>query len=165
MSIEKRSLPLLERFLVTPPDATCGNLSGKNSRYVIDYLRGRLEILFQASGMDILEHLKKYPYASCSVLNYGVGNLAGKEISGINTLRLAGRIRQAIIRFEPRINATRLRVYFVNVKGGDGTTLHFIIESEVHYQQETFAFSLDSYWNTDSGEVQIIPFYSGIAYG
>jgi len=165
MPIDKRTLPLLERFvgetLVCPTETSRGRLN----RQVFDYLRSRLAILFNSSGLDALERSGKYPFAAASVVNFGVGNLAGQEVSGIDRRRLANRIRQAILRFEPRINQAGLVVRFTQFDGHGGTLLNFIIEGEVDYQHERFAFSLNSLWNTDSGEVQVMPFYVGVAYG
>lgn len=163
--MDDRSLPLLERFLDNTSTTSSGTISGRSRELVNRYLRERLEILFHASGPEILGEDNKYPYASSSVLNFGVGNLAGKEVSSVNTFRLAACIRRAILRFEPRINTTGLRVYFANINGGHGTSLNFVIEGEVSYLQERFAFSLSSHWNTESGEVNIIPFYPGLVYG
>ncbi|HCJ98487.1 MAG TPA: hypothetical protein DHV72_00450 [Serratia grimesii] len=165
MLIEKRSLPLLERFAAKTPINPTEYNSNKINRQISDYLRSRLAILFNASGVEALERTDKYPFAASSVLNFGVGNLAGREVSGIDQRRLANRIRQAILRFEPRINQAGLAVRFAQVDGGCGTSLNFIIEGEVDYLHERFAFSLNSLWNTDSGEVQVTPFYVGTAYG
>lgn len=165
MKVLTRPLPLLERFPTeTAMPSTEKFRSGLN-RQVSDYLRSRLAILFNASGVEALERTNKYPFAASSVLNFGVGNLAGKEVSGIDRRRLANRIRQAILRFEPRINQVGLAVRFTQVDGQGGTSLNFIIEGEVDYLRERFAFSLNSLWNTDSGEVQVTPFYVGTAYG
>lgn len=165
MSFEQRSLPLLERFKdetsLLLKDVSRGRLNSQ----VSDYLRSRLAILFNASGSSVLEPLGEYPYAASSVLNFGVGNLAGREVSGIDRHRLVKRIRQAILRFEPRINPAGLVVRFAQVDDSCGTSLNFIIEGEVDYLRERFAFSLNSLWNTDSGEVQVTPFYVGTAYG
>ncbi|QBC03357.1 type VI secretion system baseplate subunit TssE [Enterobacter cloacae] len=165
MLIEERSLPLLERFTAQVPINPTEYSGGRLNRLVSDYLRSRLAILFNASGVEALERKDKYPFAASSVLNFGVGNLAGREVSGIDRRRLANRIRLAILRFEPRINQAGLSVRFTQVDDQGGTSLNFIIEGEVDYLRERFAFSLNSLWNTDSGEVQVTPFYVGTAYG
>jgi type VI secretion system protein ImpF len=161
----KRPLPLLERFSTEISRPLAEKFRGGLNRQVSDYLRSRLEILFNASGLDTLERSGKYPYAAASVVNFGVGNLAGQEVSGIDSRRVATRIRQAIFRFEPRINQARLVVRFSQFEGYGGTLLNFIIEGEVDYFRERFAFSLNSLWNTDSGEVQVTPFYVGTVHG
>lgn len=165
MLITRCSLPLLERF--NTPDSHC--LTDVNNRRlsfdVANYLRDRFAILFNSSGLDVLGRTNKYPYASASVVNFGVDNLAGTTMSGIDTLRLARRIRLSILRFEPRINQQGLVVRFSQIDHRSGTSLNFIIEGEVDYRHERFAFSLNSRWNTDSGEVQVTPFYMGAVYG
>ncbi len=165
MFVENRSLPLLERFAAEMPINPTEYKGDRLNRQISDYLRSRLTILFNASGVDALVRTDKYPSAASSVLNFGVGNLAGREVSGIDRHRLVKRIRQAILRFEPRINPAGLVVRFVQVDDSCGTSLNFIIEGEVDYLRDRFAFSLNSLWNTDSGEVQVTPFYVGTAYG
>ncbi len=165
MKVLKRPLPLLERFLAETSMPLANKCRSGLNRQVSDYLRSRLTILFNASGVDALDRTDKYPLTAASVVNFGVGNLAGREVSGIDRRRLVKRIRQAILRFEPRINPAGLAVRFAEVDGGYGTSLNFIIEGEVDYLCDRFAFSLNSLWNTDSGEVQVTPFYVGAAYG
>lgn len=165
MLIAQSSLPLLERFILPVPFTRDNKQTGRINRQVTEYLRGRLAILFNASGNSVLEQHKAHPYAADSVLNFGVVNLAGTVVSGIDTLKLAKRIRRAILRFEPRINSDGLIVSFTQTDSCSGTSLNFTIEGEVDYQHEKFAFSLNSHWNTDSGEVQVLPFYPGTVNG
>ncbi len=165
MSSVNRTLPLLERFIPEAPIRLDGRPSESVKRQISDYLCSRLSILFNASGNEALEQQKVYPYAASSVLNFGVVNLAGTTVSGIDTLKLSRRIRNAILRFEPRIDAGSLQVSFARKEDDTGALLNFIIEGDVSYQSESFAFSLNSRWNTDNGEVQVLPFYSGTAYG
>ncbi|NJQ21796.1 hypothetical protein HCO69_19490 [Pantoea sp. LS15] len=165
MSTVNRALPLLERFIPDAPIRLDTRLSESAKRQITDYLCGRLSILFNASGNEDLVQQKAYPYTASSVLNFGVVNLAGMTVSGIDTLKLSRRIRDAILRFEPRIDGYSLQVSFARKEDDTGTLLNFIIEGTVSYQWERFSFSLNSRWNTDSGEVQVLPFYSGTAYG
>lgn len=45
----------------------------------------------------------RYPHASVSVLNYGLPSLAGRLASTVDTASLEESLRQAIVRFEPRL--------------------------------------------------------------
>ena len=56
------------------------------------------------------EDLADYPLVAKSVLNYGIPDLTGKTISGLEVTDVQRALRQAILDFEPRILADRLEV-------------------------------------------------------
>jgi type VI secretion system protein ImpF len=56
------------------------------------------------------EDIADYPLVAKSVLNYGIPDLTGKTISGLEVTDVQRALRQAILDFEPRILADRLEV-------------------------------------------------------
>lgn len=56
------------------------------------------------------EDLSGHPLVAASVLNYGIPDLTGKTVSGLEVLDVQRAIRQAILDFEPRILADTLVV-------------------------------------------------------
>ncbi len=47
--------------------------------------------------------IAEYPLAACSVLNFGIPDLAGRTVSGLDLAAAEGMLRQAIWDFEPRL--------------------------------------------------------------
>ena len=66
--------------------------------------------LFNATRPSDREGLGDFPYVERSVLNFGLPSLSGETASTLDVIGLEGRIRQAIIDFEPRIDASTLQV-------------------------------------------------------
>ena len=66
--------------------------------------------LFNATRPSAREGLGLYPHAERSVLNFGLPALSGETASTLDVIGLEARIRQAILDFEPRIDASTLRV-------------------------------------------------------
>lgn len=157
---KQTTLTILECFIrgKLPSDIT------RDTGFINKYVGEQLAILFNASGNETFEQ-HNYPFVNASVLNFGVGNLAGKMISSIDTHVLSRQIRTAILRYEPRILPATLRVTFISIDKYSKTSLNFMIEGEIGWQKSYISFSLSTHWNTDSGEVLVQPLNSGIAHG
>lgn len=69
-----------------------------------------LEWLFNCARPSDREGLAAYPFASRSVLNYGLPSLSGQSASSMDVVDLERGIRQAILDFEPRIIGSTLEV-------------------------------------------------------
>lgn len=72
---------------------------------------------------------ERFPVAADSVVNYGLPPLAGQLASRIDVSVLERSIREAIVRFEPRILADSLEVKAVEFESVMAT--HNIIEFEI----------------------------------
>jgi type VI secretion system protein ImpF len=72
---------------------------------------------------------ERYPVVADSVVNYGLPPLAGQLASRIDVSVLERSIREAIVRFEPRILADSLEVKAVEFESVMAT--HNIIEFEI----------------------------------
>ena len=78
------------------------------------------------------EDLSQYPLVEKSVLNYGIPDLTGKTVSGLEVHDVQNAIRQAILDFEPRILADTLEVRGEKpVDAPTGNSLTFEIEGEL----------------------------------
>lgn len=70
-----------------------------------------------------------HPEVQSSVLNYGMPNLLGMADLAMNPLVVEQNIRQAIFRFEPRINRDTLRVRVIRVDvAGDSAMRNLELE-------------------------------------
>lgn len=81
-----------------------------NMERLRDVVLRDLEWLFNTGNLAQVEDLSEYPEAQISVVNYGVEDLAGRAISPQDIVRLEDQIKNAILRFEPRILAHTLKV-------------------------------------------------------
>ncbi len=66
--------------------------------------------LLNTCHMAASEELTAYPLVAKSVLNYGIPDLTGKTVSGLQVNDVQRALRQAILDFEPRILAGTLEV-------------------------------------------------------
>ena len=66
--------------------------------------------LMNATRLGVTVPLEAWPEVERSVLNYGLPALAGATASTLDCQELEGAIRQAILRFEPRILPETLQV-------------------------------------------------------
>lgn len=83
------------------------------------------------SGLE----LEDYPEVARSVLNFGIPDLTGMALAGVDASVLQRQLREALIAFEPRLTGSTLRVA-VNTDGKrmDQQSLVFNIESEMWAQ-------------------------------
>ena len=72
-----------------------------------------LEWLLNSTDLASVQDLSAYPYAFDSVINYGIPELAGKNVSGFEVGTLERILRRAIRRFEPRILPGSLKIRVV----------------------------------------------------
>lgn len=72
-------------------------------------LRDLAWLLNSSSHMNAQE-VEEFPDAGKSVLNYGIPDLCGLTASGINPAEVQRMIRDAVLRYEPRILPGSLRV-------------------------------------------------------
>ena len=81
------------------------------------------------------EALADYPDAARSVINFGIPDLAGAAVSGIDGVVLQRQLREAIFTFEPRLTQETLRVTVgTDADRMDQRSLSFLIESEMWAQ-------------------------------
>jgi type VI secretion system protein ImpF len=92
------------------------------------------------------ETLAGYPEVARSVVNFGIPDLTGAAVSGIDSGVLQRRLREAILAFEPRLTPATLQVT-VSTDGQrmDGRSLTFSIASEMWAQP----IPLNLYLKTD----------------
>ena len=72
----------------------------------------------------------QYPQAAASVLNYGLPAMSGQLASRIDVTLLERTIKQAILRFEPRVMEDSLEVKALETTSVLDT--HNVIEFEIH---------------------------------
>ena len=73
-----------------------------------------LEWLLNANQYFPNEELEAFPEIARSVLNYGVPDLTGKTVSGLNLVQLERLLLQVIVDFEPRIIQKTLSIKVIS---------------------------------------------------
>ena len=76
----------------------------------------------------------KLPHLANSVLNYGMPNMSGSSVAGINVSALERGIRQAIWDFEPRLIRASVSVKALPDLAGDYHRIMFAIEADMWAQ-------------------------------
>lgn len=112
--------------------------------------------LLNCVSMDVDADLTDYPEVSRSVLNFGIPDLTGVALSGINPETLQRRVRDAIIAYEPRLTANTLRVN-VNAlsKRMERQALIFNIESEMWAQPIPLNLYLKTEVDLETGNFKV----------
>lgn len=113
-----------------------------------------LRWLFNATGIDDVVDLDRFPEVRRSVLNYGLRSLAGRPVSSIDPIEVARRIRDAVAYFEPRLSGIRVTPEVLD-DAVAGMTLSFRIEAELWGQPVAQHLSLLTSIDVETGHVSV----------
>jgi type VI secretion system lysozyme-related protein len=101
--------------------------------------------------------LQDYPEVQSSVLNFGIPDLAGLVLSGVDTEALERKIRAALIRFEPRLKADSLQVIVRRDKNRmNAHALVFDIDAEMWAQPIPLNLYLKTEVDLESGAFKVL---------
>lgn len=110
--------------------------------------------LLNAASIEEVVDLEPYPEVRQSVVNYGLRTQSGRALTSIDPQHAARRIRDAIVRFEPRLGNVRVTPEEVEDSAG-AVTLSFLIEAELWGQPAAQQLSLRTRLDVDSGDVRV----------
>ena len=100
--------------------------------------------------------LDDYPEVSRSVLNFGIPDLTGVALTGVDSDMLQRQIKDAILAFEPRLTANTLRVTVrASVAQMDRQALIFNIESEMWAQPIPLNLYLKTEVDLETGNFKV----------
>lgn len=115
-----------------------------------------LEWLLNCSDLDSVQDLAPYPRVADSVVNYGLPDLAGRNVSGLDVLNLERALRRAILRFEPRILRQSLSIRaVVDESKMTANAIRFDIEGELWGNPLPQRLYLKTNVDLESGEIQV----------
>ncbi|TCV95852.1 type VI secretion system protein ImpF [Luteibacter rhizovicinus] len=163
LTTQERLQPsLLDRLTDDEP----GRSEESRERRVISAARLRecvtrdLSWLLNCVNLGTHQSLDDYPEAVRSVLNFGIPDLAGAALVGIDASVLQQRIKEAIVTFEPRLVASTLRVT-VRTDGTrmDRKSLVFDIESEMWAQPLPLNLYLKTEVDLETGRLDVTEGY------
>lgn len=159
LTTQERLQPsLLDRLTDDEPDKT---VESRDQR-VISASRLRecvtrdLTWLLNCVNLGSEEVLADYPEVARSVVNFGIPDLTGAAISGVDAAVLQRQLREAIVAFEPRLTPATLQVTVgTDLKRMDQRSLGFRIESEMWAQPLPLNLYLKTEVDLDTGRVDV----------
>ena len=96
--------------------------------------------------------LYRFPRAASSVLNFGIPPYAGKYGDSVDVSAYANRIRDAIIRFEPRIIPSSITVSVNSFDDSERGSIGFLITGNLWSQPVPERFTMETSIDTASGQ-------------
>jgi type VI secretion system protein ImpF len=100
--------------------------------------------------------LEPYPEVSRSVLNFGIPDLTGMALTGVDGSVLQRQIKDAILAFEPRLTGSTLRVVVQSDTARmDRQSLVFNIESEMWAQPIPLNLYLKTEVDLETGKFNV----------
>lgn len=124
---------------------------------ITDCVKRDLTWLFNSQNMCLDEMLEEnYSNIESSVLNYGMPDLTGKTASSINVFQLEKSLRQTILRFEPRIIPSTLKLRLHEDKSMmDHNALVFEINGDIYTDPVPVHMHLFTQLDLENGNVEI----------
>jgi type VI secretion system protein ImpF len=100
--------------------------------------------------------LEDYPEVARSVLNFGIPDLTGMALAGVDAAVLQRQLREALLAFEPRLTGSTLRVaVHADGKRMDQQSLVFNIESEMWAQPIPMNLYLKTEVDLETGRISV----------
>jgi type VI secretion system protein ImpF len=116
-----------------------------------------LSWLFNTTNLASDADLAGFPLVAQSTLNYGLAPLSGKLVSSLDLSRLERILKDALLRFEPRILAHTLSVQ--GIAANEAQTHHNVVSFEIRGELWGHPYPLELLLKTDvdleSGEIRI----------
>lgn len=155
---ERLQPSLLDRLTDKAPDTK----TESRERRVLSMQRLReavlrdLAWLLNTGHLETTDDLDAYPQVRDSVLNYGMPDISGISASGADTSELEKAVRQAIIKFEPRISANTVRVRISRDENSMGrNSMVFTIEGQLWAEPTPIALYLKTEVDLETGNVAV----------
>jgi len=113
--------------------------------------------LLNTAHMSASEDLDDYDQVQKSVLNYGIPDLAGGLVSSMDARTLEQGIREAILRYEPRILADSLKIHVeLDKSASNRGALSFRIEADLWAQPIPLNMYLRTQVDLGTGNFDIV---------
>jgi type VI secretion system lysozyme-like protein len=121
-----------------------------------------LDWLLNASQYELQAELEDYPEVEKSVLNFGLPDLTGKTVSGVDMRTMERMLKQGILNFEPRVIKKTLNVrVLVDRSMFNHNAVSFEIEGQLWAEPEPLHLHLRTEFELESGEVSVHDFHQG----
>jgi type VI secretion system protein ImpF len=161
LSLRERLQPsLLDRLTDDQPEQREETRESRviNDAQLRELVRRDLSWLFNTTCLAAVRDLDDFEEVGRSVINYGIPDLAGRTLSGVDAGRMEKLIREAICDFEPRLLRHTVQLKVVTNKDNFGhNALIFDIEAELWAQPSPIALCLRTEIDLESGTVVVQP--------
>ncbi len=104
---------------------------GVTEQTLLSEVRRDLQALLNTVNLNSTQDLSDFPEVETSILNYGLPDLSVHVVDTIKIERLADDIRDALIRFEPRMDPRTLQVIRDDSIDSDTFKVRFLIKAEI----------------------------------
>ncbi len=155
---EKLQPSLLDRLTDEAPETknegrTRRVISLSRLRYLV---RRDISWLLNAAQMEPLVDLEPYPEVEKSVLNYGIPDLSGSAVSGLQKEELERIIKSVLLTYEPRILSRTLRVRAdISADRMSNNAIIFEIEGQLWAQPMPTEMFLKTEIDLENGQVEV----------
>jgi len=155
---ERLQPSLLDRLTDDSPDARVESreqrvLSWQRLR---ESLRRDLAWLLNCVHLEATEDLAAFPLVAKSTVNYGIPDLSGMPVAGVDVEQLQKRVRQAILDFEPRLLRKSLGIRVdARREQMSRNALVFLIEGEMWAQPVPQSMFLRTEMDLETGQVTV----------
>jgi len=112
--------------------------------------------LLNAVSLESAQDLENFPDARESVVNFGIPDLSGHNISSADVPELEKRIRKAILDFEPRILPNSLKIELITSDEFNHNAMNFDIEGDLWMQPLPLRLYLKTQVDLETGSVEIM---------
>lgn len=155
---ERLQPSLLDRLTDKAPDAGSESRDGRvlSMQRLREAVLRDLGWLLNTGHLETTDDLEAYPYVRDSVLNFGMPDISGLTASGADTAALEKSVRDAIVKFEPRILPQSLRVDVTrNADETSRNALVFTIEGTLWAEPTPTRLFLKTELDLETGEVAV----------
>lgn len=114
------------------------------------------DIAWLLNCVNLGEGLDDFPDAARSTINFGIPDLTGAALAGVDVADLQRQLRDALLTFEPRLTPQTLRVVVdAKTEQMDQRSLTFRIESEMWAQPLPLNLYLRTEVDLETGSVNV----------
>ncbi len=159
LTTQERLQPsLLDRLTDDEPDTAVESRDKRviSASRLREYVTRDVAWLLNCVNLGSEESLAEYPDVSRSVLNFGIPDLAGAVVAGLEPVTLQRQLREALSAFEPRLTPETLRVTVeADTERMDQHSLSFRIESEMWAQPMPLNLYLKTEVDLETGRFDV----------
>lgn len=112
--------------------------------------------LLNSVSLESVQSLENFPETAESVLNYGIPDLSGHNLSEMDIAGIEMGIRRALLSFEPRILANTLKVRASTSDQYNHNALNFDIEGDLWMQPQPMRLYLKTQFDLETGNVEVV---------
>ena len=156
---ERLQPSLLDRLTDNSPDTSAES----RDRRVLSMRRLRQAVLrdlawlLNTGYLETTQNFGAYPHARDSVLNYGMPDITGISVSSADTASLERAVRDAIVKFEPRISPESLAVTISRDETRMGrNSMVFAIEGQLWAEPTPMMLYLKTEVDLETGDIDVI---------